>query len=219
METAERKSHWEKIYNTKQPNEVSWFQETPTTSLELIKQLNLPKTAKIFDNGGGDSFLVDNLLKLGYENITVQDISEAALDKVKRRLGKDAEKIKWIVCDEANCNPTEQYDLWHDRAAFHFLTEENEIKNYINAIRKCIKPEGHFIIATFSEQGPLKCSGLVIKQYSETSMTGLLQGSFEKEKCFTTDHHTPFNTTQNFLFCSFKRKTNNAAASLSPKGG
>ena len=119
MET--RKEHWEKIYNTKQPKEVSWYQDEPTTSLELIKQLNLPKSAKIFDNGGGDSFLVDNLLKLGYENITVQDISEAALTKVKKRLGKDAEKINWIVCDEANCQPPEQYDLWHDRAAFHFL--------------------------------------------------------------------------------------------------
>lgn len=205
MET--RKEHWEKIYSTKQPNEVSWHQDTPTTSLELIKQLNLPKSAKIFDNGGGDSLLVDNLLKLGYENITVQDISEVGLNKAKQRLGKDAEKIKWIVCDEANCQPPEQYDLWHDRAAFHFLTEENEINNYVNTISKSIKPDGHFIVATFSEQGPLKCSGLFIKQYSETSMTTLLQSSFTKEKCFTTDHHTPFNTTQNFLFCTFKRKS------------
>ena len=205
METTDRKAHWEKIYQTRQHNEVSWYQEEPTFSLDLIKQLNLPKSAKIFDNGGGDSFLVDNLLKLGYENITVQDISEAALDRAKKRLGNDASKIKWIVCDEANCNPRDQYDLWHDRAAFHFLTEENEIKNYIKTITKCIKPDGHFIVATFSEQGPEKCSGLVIQQYSETSMTGLLKDSFEKEKCFTTDHHTPFNTVQNFLFCSFKR--------------
>lgn len=203
---TERKSHWEKIYNTKQPNEVSWFQETPTTSLKLIKQLNLPKSAKIFDNGGGDSHLVDNLLKLGYENITVQDISEAALEKAKKRLGEDTVKIKWIVCDEANCNPPEQYDVWHDRAAFHFLTEEIEISNYVNTIKKCINPGGHFIIATFSEQGPKKCSGLFIKQYSETSMTTLLQSAFEKEKCFTTDHRTPFNTTQKFLFCIFKKK-------------
>jgi ubiquinone/menaquinone biosynthesis C-methylase UbiE len=205
MNTEERKLHWEKIYTTKQPKEVSWFQEVPSTSIELIKELNLPKSAKIIDNGGGDSFLVDNLLKLGYENITVQDISEAALERAKKRLRKDAEKINWIVCDEANCHPEEQYDLWHDRAAFHFLTEENEINNYISTISKCIKPDGHFIIATFSEQGPLKCSGLFIKQYSEASMTMLLQKAFEKEKCFTTDHHTPFNTVQNFLFGSFKR--------------
>jgi len=216
MQTEERKSHWEKIYSPKQSNEVSWFQEFPSTSIELIKELNFPKSAKIFDNGGGDSFLVDNLLKLGFENIAVQDISEAALEKAKKRLGKDADKIKWIVCDEANCNPPGQYDLWHDRAAFHFLTEEDEIKNYVNTISKCIKPGGYLIIATFSEQGPLKCSGLFIKQYSETSMTGLLKGSFEKEKCFTTDHHTPFNTTQNFLFCSFKR--NNKQNSIFRRG-
>jgi SAM-dependent methyltransferase len=206
MQTEERKSHWEKIYSTKQQNEFSWYQEVPSTSIELIKELNLPRSAKIFDNGGGDSFFVDYLLKLGFENITVQDISEAALERAKKRLGNDANKIKWIVCDEANCNPTEQYDLWHDRAAFHFLTEEKEINNYVNTISKGIKPDGHLIIATFSEQGPLKCSGLFIKQYSERSMTKRLKDAFEKEKCFTTDHHTPFNTVQNFLFCSFKRK-------------
>jgi SAM-dependent methyltransferase len=206
MQTEERKSHWEKIYSSKQQNEFSWYQEVPSTSIELIKELNLPRSAKIFDNGGGDSFFVDYLLKLGFENITVQDISEAALERAKKRLGNDANKIKWIVCDEANCNPTEQYDLWHDRAAFHFLTEEKEINNYVNTISKGIKPDGHLIIATFSEQGPLKCSGLFIKQYSERSMTKRLKDAFEKEKCFTTDHHTPFNTVQNFLFCSFKRK-------------
>ncbi len=208
MLTEERKSHWESIYTTKQPTEVSWYQNEPITSLELIKELNLPKSAKFFDNGGGDSFFVDNLLRLGFENITVQDISEVALEKTKKRLGKDADKINWIVDDEACCNPTDQYDVWHDRAAFHFLTEDDEIKNYVNTISKCIKPDGHLIIATFSERGPLKCSGLFIKQYSEASMTTLLQNSFIKENCFTTDHHTPFNTTQNFLFCTFRRKQN-----------
>ncbi len=206
METAERKAHWEKIYQTKQTQDSSWYQEVPGTSLDLIKQLNLPKTAKIFDNGGGDSFLVDNLLKLGYENITVQDISEAALERAKKRLGNDAIKIKWVVDDEAHCNPGEQYDLWHDRAAFHFLTDEIEIKNYVKTLVNCIKSHGYLIIATFSEQGPEKCSGLVIKQYSEISMTALLKDSFERKKCFTIDHHTPLNTVQNFLFCVFQRK-------------
>src|SRR6185503_1744260 len=157
MET--RKEHWEKIYNAKQPKEVSWYQDEPTTSLELIKQLNLPKSARIFDNGGGDSFLVDNLLKLGFEDITIQDISETALNRAKKRLGKDAEKIRWVVADEAHCNPNGQYDVWHDSAAFHFLTEENEIQHYLKTIEKCIKPGGHLIIATFSESGPKKCSG------------------------------------------------------------
>jgi len=209
MNTApefDRKAYWDKIYNTKQPTEVSWFEAAPMTSLDFVKQLNLPKSANIFDNGAGESFFVDHLLKLGYENITILDISEAALAKTKSRLGENAEKIKWIVADEAYCNPGEKFDLWHDRAAFHFLTEEKEIRNYVRTITNCIKPGGYFVIATFSEQGPKKCSGLDVKQYSETLMTELLEDSFDKINCFTADHTTPFNTTQNFLFCAFKRK-------------
>ena len=203
MET--RKEYWEKIYSTKQPDELSWYQQTPTTSLALIKELNLPLSAKIFDNGGGDSMLADHLLEMGFENITVLDISSHALERAKQRLGDKAKKVKWLVADEAHCNPGEQYDVWHDRGAFHFLTDEKEIENYINTIKNCIKPNGYFIIGTFSEQGPKKCSGLEIKQYSEKSVTEKLQSSFEKINCFTIDHHTPFNTTQNFLFCTMKR--------------
>ncbi len=206
-EDFDRKAYWDKIYSTKEPTEVSWFEAAPMTSLDFVKQLDLPKSARIFDNGGGDSSFVDNLLKLGYENITVLDISEAALSKTKRRLGENAKKIKWIVADEAHCNPGEQFDLWHDRAAFHFLTDEKEIRNYVRTITNCIKPGGYFVIATFSEQGPKKCSGLNVKQYSETLMTELLKESFEKINCFTKDHETPFKTVQNFLFCSFKKKS------------
>ncbi len=202
-----RKEHWEKIYTTKQPTEVSWYEDEPKVSLDLVKQFNLPKSARIMDSGAGDSHFVDYLLNLGYENITVLDISEAALERAKKRLGPEqAKKIKWVVADEAECNPDEQYDLWHDRAAFHFLTDEKEISNYLNTITKCIKPGGYLILATFSEQGPKKCSGLDVKQYSESSMTELLKDSFEKINCFTVDHHTPFNTVQNFLYGSFKRK-------------
>lgn len=202
----DRKKYWDKIYNTKKQTEVSWFETAPLTSLDFVKQLDLPKTARIFDNGGGDSYFVDNLIKLGYVDITVLDISEAALAKTQNRLGEKANKVKWIIADEAYCNPGEQYDLWHDRAAFHFLTEEKEIKNYTGVIKNCIKPGGYFVIATFSEKGPKKCSGLTVKQYSETLMTELLEDGFEKINCFTTDHTTPFNTKQNFLFCAFKRK-------------
>jgi len=208
MQTKEsdRKSHWEKIYKTKPSSEVSWHEDTPITSLDFIKQLHLPKSAKIFDNGGGDSFLVDYLLKLGYENITVLDISEVALERTKQRLGKKANRIKWIVADEAYCNPNEKFDLWHDRAAFHFLTDEKEIANYLLTIKNCIKPGGFFIIGTFSEEGPKKCSGLDVKRYSESLITELLKDSFEKIKCLTVDHTTPFKTIQNFLFCGFKHK-------------
>ena len=202
----DRKAYWDKVYKTKQPDEVSWYEPRPITSLEFIKQLGLPASARIFDNGGGDSHLVDSLLGLGYRDITVLDVSEEALAKTKKRLGKDASKIKWIVADEAYCNPGEKYDLWHDRAAFHFLTEEKEIRNYVNTIKTCIKPGGYFVVGTFSDKGPKKCSGLEVRQYSENLMTDLLIESFEKLSCLTTDHKTPFNTFQNFLFCAFKRK-------------
>jgi len=203
MDEFDRKSHWEKIYRTKQLNDVSWYQPIPTTSLGFIKEYNLPYTAKIIDVGGGDCLLVDNLLDLGFIDITVLDISEEAINRAKYRLGSIADKVKWIVADAATFVPTEQYDLWHDRAAFHFLTQENEIENYLDTIRKSLKQSGILVLGTFSEQGPKKCSGIEIKQYSETSITNRLQKYFKKIKCITVDHHTPFNTVQNFIFCSF----------------
>ena len=205
MEHLDRKKHWENIYQTKDLKDVSWYQPTPTTSLDFLKQFDIPTTAKIIDIGGGDSFLVDHLLDLGYTDLTVLDISAASLDRAKQRLGDRATKVKWIVADAATFKPTEQYDFWHDRAAFHFLTQEQEITNYIDTIQKSIKPTGVLVIGTFSEQGPKKCSGIDIKQYSETSMTDRLKKFFEKVKCITVDHKTPFDTIQNFIFCSFKK--------------
>lgn len=205
MENLDRKKHWENIYQTKDLKDVSWYQPTPTTSLDFLKQFNISTTAKIIDIGGGDSFLVDHLLDLGYTDLTVLDISDASLDRAKQRLGDSATKVKWIVADAATFKPTEQYDFWHDRAAFHFLTQEQEITNYIDTIQKSIKPTGVLVIGTFSEQGPKKCSGIDIKQYSETTMTDRLKKFFEKVKCITVDHQTPFDTIQNFIFCSFKK--------------
>lgn len=205
MEHLDRKKHWENIYQTKDLKDVSWYQPTPTTSLDFLKQFSIPTTAKIIDIGGGDSFLVDHLLDLGYTDLTVLDISAASLDRAKQRLGDRSTKVKWIVADAATFKPTEQYDFWHDRAAFHFLTQEEEITNYIDTIQKSIKPTGVLVIGTFSEQGPKKCSGIEIKQYSETTMTDRLKKFFEKVKCITVDHQTPFDTIQNFIFCSFKK--------------
>lgn len=205
MEHLDRKKHWENIYQTKDLKDVSWYQPTPTTSLDFLKQFDIPTTAKIIDIGGGDSFLVDHLLDLGYTDLTVLDISAASLERAKQRLGDQATKVKWIVADAATFKPTEQYDFWHDRAAFHFLTQEQEITNYIDTIQKSIKPTGVLVIGTFSEQGPKKCSGIDIKQYSETTMTDQLKKFFEKVKCITVDHKTPFDTIQNFIFCSFKK--------------
>lgn len=174
MELLDRKKHWENIYQTKNLKDVSWYQPTPTTSLDFLKQFSVSTNAKIIDIGGGDSFLVDHLLDLGYVDLTVLDISASSLDKAKRRLGNRAEKVKWIVADAATFKPTEQYDFWHDRAAFHFLTLEHEITNYIDTIQKSIKPNGILVIGTFSERGPKKCSGIEVKQYSETTMTNRL---------------------------------------------
>lgn len=203
MENIDRKRHWENIYKTKELKDVSWFQPTPITSLNFLKQFNIKTDAKIIDIGGGDSFFVDHLIDLGYTDVTVLDISGAALERVKQRLGERAAKVKWLVADAASFKPAEQYDFWHDRAAFHFLTHEQDISNYIDTIQKSLKPKGVLVIGTFSEQGPKKCSGIEIKQYSEVSMTNRLSKFFEKVKCFTVDHKTPFDTVQNFIFCSF----------------
>ena len=205
MEEFDRKKHWEQIYQTKKPDEVSWYQPMPTTSLSFFEQYNTPKEAKIIDIGGGDSLLVDNLLDRGYKDITVLDISEVSLERAKSRLGERSELVKWIVADAATFKPTERYDFWHDRAAFHFLTKEDEIQNYINTVQQGINPAGILVLGTFSEQGPKKCSGIEIKQYSETSMTDRLQGFFEKIKCITVEHKTPFDTIQQFIFCSFRK--------------
>lgn len=197
-----RKDHWELVYETKNPNQVSWTQEIPKTSLDFINSFQLNKNAKIIDIGGGDSRLVDFLLDRGYENITVLDISEKALDKAKKRLGKNAEKINWIVSDITDFEPNTTFDVWHDRATFHFLTSSQQIKRYLKTARKAVK--GYLTIGTFSENGPKKCSGLDIKQYTEKTLSNELNNGFEKIKCVTEDHTTPFDTTQNFLFCSFK---------------
>lgn len=205
MRNFDRKNHWENIYETKEVNEVSWYQPTPKTSLDFLQQFQVPKTAKIIDIGGGDSFLVDHLLELGYQNISVLDISMAAIQRVKQRLGEKAKYVKWIVSDVVGFKPTEKYDFWHDRAAFHFLTDEREISAYLEMAQQNINPTGILVIGTFSEQGPKKCSGIEIKQYSETSMTERLKMFFEKVKCITVDHATPFNTIQSFVFCSFRK--------------
>ena len=205
MEGFDRKGHWEKIYTTKAFENVSWYQKEPTISLNFLKKLGIQKTDKVIDVGGGDSFFVDHLLELGYEDITVLDISEEAIKRAKERLGKKAQRVKWIVSDASRFEPKERYDFWHDRAAFHFLTDEAEITNYITTVKNNLRESGHLVIGTFSEQGPKKCSGIDIKQYSETTMAEKLQQYFEKIKCIYVDHKTPADKIQNFIFCSFRR--------------
>jgi SAM-dependent methyltransferase len=201
-----QKEHWEKIYATKTENELSWFQPYPNTSIEFLELFNLPLTANIIDIGGGDSHLVDALLQKGYQNIWVLDISTKAIERAKKRLGKIASIVHWIVSDVTEFDPSIQFDFWHDRAAFHFLTTEEKINKYVNIAAKSVKKDGYLILGTFSEQGPKKCSGLEIKRYSEASMSSRFETAFERIKCISEEHLTPFNTIQSFLFCSFKRK-------------
>lgn len=197
------KAHWETVFETKQPHQVSWTQETPITSIAYFEAANLPKTAKIIDVGGGDSKFVDYLMANGFENITVLDISKKALDRAKARLGEVAQKVTWIESDINDFHPTETYDFWHDRAAFHFLTAAQPIARYAQIVAKHAK---HIVIGTFSVSGPLKCSGLTIQQYDEVSMKHLFEGvGFTAEKCINVDHTTPSGAIQNFIFCSFKR--------------
>ncbi len=202
----DRKKHWETVYETKSPDQVSWTQESPKTSLEFIHSFGLNKSAKIIDIGGGDSKLVDYLLDEGFENVTVLDISAKSLEKAKDRLGEKANKVNWIVSDITEFEPNMTFDVWHDRATFHFLTTPEQITKYIKTARKSVN--GFLTIGTFSKNGPEKCSGLEIKQYNEDELTLKLKNGFDKIKCVTEDHLTPFDTTQNFLFCSFKRQLN-----------
>lgn len=205
MTDFNRQEHWENIYQAKSPGEVSWFEAVPATSLEFLRYFHIPKNARIVDIGGGDSLFADHLLELGYTDISVLDISETAIQRAKDRLGDRAKRVKWIVSDVTKFIAADKYDYWHDRAAFHFLTTHEEITSYINIVRQNLAPTGIVVIGTFSEQGPQKCSGIKIKQYSENSMTALLEDFFQKIKCIHVDHTTPFNTVQNFVFCSFKK--------------
>ncbi|MCB0402167.1 MAG: class I SAM-dependent methyltransferase [Flavobacteriales bacterium] len=204
MENFNRKEHWEHIYSTKALNEVSWYQPTPETSLHIIAETGIPKDAAIIDVGGGDSFLVDHLLRAGYSNMTVLDISEKAIERAKARLGDDAGQVKWICVDAAEFEPADTYDLWHDRAAFHFLTDANEIAHYVDVASKHIKPGGNLIIGTFAKDGPLKCSGIEISQYDAEDLEQTFSELSLKAN-YKVAHPTPFDTIQNFTFCWFGR--------------
>ena len=201
-----KKEHWENVFATKQENEVSWFQKLPQTSLDFISKLNISKQSKIIDIGGGDSYLIDALLEQGFENVTLLDISSKAIERIKTRLGTKADKVTFIVADILDFMPTESYDFWHDRASFHFLTEQNQIEKYASLVSKAIAKNGKMVIGTFSENGPKKCSGLDITQYSESKIKAVFESEFQLIECITEDHQTPFDTFQNFIFCSFKKK-------------
>lgn len=200
---TEKKLHWETVFTTKEANEVSWYQKNPQTSIQLIQSCRVSKEAKIIDVGGGDSFLVDALLDLGYTNLFLLDISSAAIERAKKRLGDQSKYVTFIVADSLQFTSNDLFDVWHDRASFHFFTTANDIEQYKTNVRIHTNKNAHLIIGTFSEEGPLKCSGLPITQYSVEKMEAVFGADFELENCFTEDHETPFDTVQNFIFCHY----------------
>ncbi|MFH6955155.1 class I SAM-dependent methyltransferase [Pseudoalteromonas sp. XMcav1-K] len=200
----QKKSHWETVYTTKESSDVSWFQPHAVTSLKFINRLNCEKSAAIIDVGGGASTLVDDLLLNGHTNVSVLDLSGAALATAKKRIGESSANVGWIEADITEVRlPKQQFDVWHDRAVFHFLTTPEERSAYIKNLLHALKPHGHIIIATFAEDGPEKCSGLPIVRYSAESLHAEFGEYFVlKEQRYET-HTTPFATTQKFVYCHF----------------
>ena len=196
------KTHWEKVYTTKAPNAVSWYRTHLETSLALIERAVGARSASIIDVGGGESTLVDDLLTRGYENITVLDISQTAIDVTKRRLGSAAERVHWIVADvtETELEPR-AYDLWHDRAVFHFFTAPEMRTAYIRQVARSVKPGSHIIVSAFGPEGPMKCSGLEVTRYDAKSLHREFGARFRLVESSTELHRTPFETTQQFLYC------------------
>lgn len=202
----EKKKHWENIYQTKNIDGVSWYQETPYESIELIKKFSTTDSDLIIDIGCGKSFLADNLLKLNYKNITLVDISLNALKEVKERLNNKS--LNFIETDVLNLKLERTFDIWHDRAVFHFITNKKSIEKYISLCNEYIGEGGKLIIGTFAEDGPLKCSGLEIKRYSVENLKELFKENFEFIEGFKKLHSTPFGTRQSFTFCVFRKITN-----------
>lgn len=198
--------HWNDIYENKSDREVSWFESVPTRSLELIDELQLQPNAKIIDIGAGNSRLVDGLWDKGFRNISVLDISEVAIEKAKSRLGEKAQAIKFLVTDVTKFAPIEKYNLWHDRATFHFLTTVKEIEAYLRVVDTAIAKDGFLIVSTFSKTGPEKCSGLPIVQYSDFDLKAIFEKYFINIRCFEDTHLTPWNSAQNFVYCGFKKR-------------
>ncbi|WP_314958179.1 class I SAM-dependent methyltransferase [Bradyrhizobium cosmicum] len=202
----DRTTHWQNVYATKGEAEVSWFQDSPTISLDMIRAANPDRGAAIIDIGGGASRLADALLQDGYRDLAVLDLSANALDAAKKRIGVAASKVDWIVADATTWRPAKAYDVWHDRAAFHFLTDSGDRAAYVARLRSAIVPGGHVVIATFALDGPERCSGLPVQRHDSASLAAELGTDFELVETRSETHHTPWDSTQAFQFSRFKRR-------------
>ena len=202
---TDRTAHWQAVYTTKAENEVSWFQDNPAISLRLIADAKASVDSRIIDIGCGASRLVDALLAQGFRSLTVLDISAAALDAAKARLGDASTKVEWIVADVTTWQPTQMYDIWHDRAAFHFLTEAADRDAYVERLTSAVVSGGQVIIGTFAFDGPEKCSGLNVQRYDAKTLADVLGSCFALADSRTEAHRTPWGAVQQFQFSRFKR--------------
>ena len=200
---GERKIHWENVYETRPLETVGWYQPVPRTSLELISGLKLPKEACIIDIGGGDSYLTDHLLRDGYGDLTVLDISGTALERARQRLGRQAGRVSWVESDILEFIPKRTYDLWHDRATFHFLTKPSQVASYLACARQGIRPGGYLILGTFSDRGPDTCSGLPVQRYSIAELQSVVAPDFDLMKGINLSHYTPSGGAQEYTFGVF----------------
>jgi len=204
-----QKDHWEQVYSTKPTDKVGWYKPHLQTSLSWIKELGLTEDAPIIDVGGGASTLVDDLWDAGYRSITVLDISEKALSSIKARLGKRAELVTWLEGDITAVDlPTHRYELWHDRAVFHFLTAPEQQRKYRDNLLKALRPDGHLIIGTFAPEAPPKCSGLPVQRYTPDQLERMLGEEFKLKRNHKELHVTPGGVEQMYLYCHFHRQSN-----------
>jgi 2-polyprenyl-3-methyl-5-hydroxy-6-metoxy-1,4-benzoquinol methylase len=204
--TMQSKEHWERVYSTKPTDGVSWYQPHAELSLKLIHETGLPLTASIIDVGGGASTLVDDLFHEGYRSLTVLDLSSAALLTAQARLGEQAKTVHWLEANVTEVElPSQTYDLWHDRAVFHFFTSAEERQVYVAKVLEAVKSDGFVIVATFAEDGPRQCSGLPVMRYSETQLHTEFGKRFRLLRHEHEEHHTPFGTVQKFVYCLFQK--------------
>jgi SAM-dependent methyltransferase len=201
----DRKGHWEHIYSDKKSTEVSWYQLSPEISLSLIEDLALAPSANIIDVGGGASTLVDFLLMAGYQNISVLDIAHSAIEQTRDRLQQLADRVEWLEKDVTAFEADIRYDLWHDRAVFHFLTDAEDREKYVESVYRALRSGGHAIIATFNLDGPEKCSGLDIVRYSSETLSDVLGDRFKLLETRAEEHMTPSGASQHFVYCHFEK--------------
>lgn len=205
MTDSRRQAHWDNVYTSRGEKDVSWYQDRATPSLELIALTGLAADAEIIDIGGGASRLVDSLLLANFRRLTVLDLSGAALDAARQRLGEQAAFVKWVIADVTTWEPSQTYDLWHDRAAFHFLTDRADQSAYVERLKRAVKPAGFVIIGTFAPDGPERCSGLPIVRYDAAALAAMLGHEFELIDARRHEHTTPWGAVQRFQFATFRR--------------